>query len=58
LDEEYAEETLLERLKEEGYGLLKKVNGYLKYLRERKESEAWVCDAKGSRQPEINQLTS
>ena len=58
LDEGYAEETLLERLKEEGYELLKKINGYLKYLRERKESEARVCDAKGSRQPEINQLTS
>ncbi len=58
LDEKYAEETLLERLKEEGYELLKKINGYLKYLRERKESENRVCDAKSSQRPEINQLTS
>ncbi|MFA5424975.1 MAG: four helix bundle protein [Phycisphaerae bacterium] len=50
LDENYADETLLEGLKEEGYELLKKLNGYLKYLRERKESEHGV-------ETKINQLT-
>lgn len=58
LYEKYAEVTLLERLKKEGYDLLKKLNGYIKYLRERKASESQICDIKGAQPYEINQLTS
>lgn len=39
LDENYADEDCIESLKQEGYALLKKLNGYIKYLRERKQSE-------------------
>jgi four helix bundle protein len=56
LDEKYAEETLLEGLKEEGYELLKKINGYIKYLKERKSSEGQI-DFKSKEASEINQLT-
>lgn len=47
LDEKYALDTVIESLKIEGYELLKKINGYIKYLKVRKESQA-----------PINQLTS
>jgi four helix bundle protein len=56
LDEKYAEETLLEGLKKEGYELLKKMNGYIKYLKERKASEGQI-DVKSTQPSEINQLT-
>jgi four helix bundle protein len=56
LDEKYAEETLLVGLKEEGYELLKKINGYIKYLKERKASEGQI-DFKSTEPSEINQLT-
>lgn len=36
MDEGYAERDRLERFKEEGYELLKKLNSYIKYLRKRK----------------------
>ena len=40
IDERYAEGSRLNSLKEEGYELLKKINGYIKYLRKCKvESE-------------------
>ncbi len=39
IDERYADENKLNNLKEEAYGLLKKINGYIKYLRIRKEEE-------------------
>ncbi len=55
-DEKYAEETLLEELRKEGYSLLKKMNGYIKYLRERKESEAQTRSIKGARSSVINQI--
>jgi four helix bundle protein len=45
MDEKYMDENLLNELKTEGYDLLKKLNGYIKYLRERKAAE-------------INQLTN
>lgn len=56
LDEKYAEETLLEGLKKESYELLKKMNGYIKYLKERKASEGQF-DVKSTQPSEINQLT-
>lgn len=56
LDEKYAEETLLEGLKTEGYELLKKTNGYIKYFKERKASERQI-DIKSVELSEINQLT-
>ena len=56
LDEKYAEETLLEGLKTEGYELLKKTNGYIKYLKERKALEGQI-DIKSVEPAEINQLT-
>jgi four helix bundle protein len=56
LDEKYAEESLLEGLKKEGYELLKKMNGYIKYLKERKASEGQI-DVKSTEPSEINQLT-
>jgi len=56
LDEKYAEETLLEGLKREGYELLKKTNGYIKYLKERKASEGQI-DVKSTQPSEINQST-
>ncbi len=40
IDENYADEHYIESLKHEGYALLKKLNGYIKYLRERKYHEA------------------
>lgn len=39
IDENYADKYYVENLKQEGYVLLKKLNGYIKYLRERKQSE-------------------
>ena len=56
LDEKYAEETLLEGLRKEGYELLKKINGYIKYLKERRASEGQFS-VKGVQSLEINQLT-
>jgi four helix bundle protein len=56
LDEKYAEEILLEGLKREGYELLKKMNGYIKYLKERKALEGQF-GVKGTQYSEINQLT-
>ena len=40
LDENYADRDYIENLKQEGYFLLKKFNGYIKYLRERKQAES------------------
>jgi four helix bundle protein len=37
-DEGYAELSWLDNLKKEGYELLKKLNGYIKYLRNRKQA--------------------
>jgi four helix bundle protein len=37
LDEGYADPARLDGLKQEGYALLKKLNGYIKYLRKCKE---------------------
>ena len=56
LDEKCAEETLLEGLKKEGYELLKKINGYIKYLKERKALEEQI-GVKSTQDSEINQLT-
>ncbi len=39
LDENYADTDYLEQLKLEGYDLLKKINGYVKYLKTRKQTE-------------------
>jgi len=39
LDENYADKDYIESLKQDGYVLLKKLNGYIKYLRVRKQSE-------------------
>ena len=39
IDEKYADEAKLNSLKEDAYGLLKKINGYIKYLRIKKEEE-------------------
>ena len=36
IDEHYADREHVEGLKQEGYALLKKLNGYVKYLRNRK----------------------
>jgi len=58
LDEKYAESTLLEELKKEGYDLLKRMNGYIKYLRERKEAPTQTNNIKSARSSEINQLTN
>jgi four helix bundle protein len=44
LDESYADKDYLEGLKDEGYALLKRLNGYMKYLRERKVSVAAAVD--------------
>jgi len=33
IDENYIDENYVDELKEEGYILLKKLNGYIKYLR-------------------------
>jgi four helix bundle protein len=38
IDEDYAELSRLDNLKKEGYELLKKLNGYIKYLRNRKQA--------------------
>lgn len=46
IDEQYADEAKLDSLKEDAYELLKKINGYIKYLRIKKEEE------------QINQLTN
>lgn len=37
IDEKYFKENFLEQLKKEGYQLLKKLNGYIKYLKSCKE---------------------
>ena len=37
LDEEYCDTNYLNRLKNDGYGLLKSLNGYIKYLKGMKE---------------------
>jgi len=37
LDEEYSEREYLEQLKQEGFQLLRKLNGYVKYLKSRKD---------------------
>ncbi len=39
LDENYADENLLVQLKEGGYNIIKKINGYIKYLRSQKALE-------------------
>ena len=39
IDENYAAKDYIEGLKQEGYDLLKKINGYIKYLKDRKSSE-------------------
>ena len=39
LDENYADKGYIENLKQEGYTLLKKLSGYIKYLRGRKANE-------------------
>jgi len=38
VDESYGEAGSLDTLKEEGYGLIKKLNGYIKYLRNCKQA--------------------
>jgi four helix bundle protein len=38
IDEDYAELSRLDNLKKEGYELLKKLNGYIKYLRSCKQA--------------------
>ncbi len=40
IDGEYIDETRLISLKEEAYNLLKKINGYIKYLRIKKAEES------------------
>lgn len=40
LDEGYAPPALLEQLKDQGYELLKAINGYVSYLRKQKGSSA------------------
>lgn len=40
IDEKYSDETKLNHLKQEGYELIKKINGYIKYLRKRKQMES------------------
>lgn len=44
LDEKYIEEEYLLKLKEQAYQALKKINGYIKYLRTRKETSELVKD--------------
>ncbi len=39
IDENYADKDYIEGLKKEGYNLLKKINGYIKYLKDRKLTE-------------------
>jgi len=39
IDENYADKDNIEGLKQEGYNLLKKINGYIKYLKDRKLTE-------------------
>jgi len=39
VDENYANKDYIEGLKQEGYNLLKKINGYIKYLKDRKLAE-------------------
>jgi four helix bundle protein len=39
IDENYADKDYIENLKQEGYVLLKKLNGYIKYLKGRKANE-------------------
>ena len=46
IDENYADKDYIEGLKQEAYNLLKKINGYIKYLKDRKLSKP------------INQLTT
>ena len=38
IDEEYADKSYIDKLKEEGYSLLKKLNSYIKYLKSKKAS--------------------
>lgn len=39
IDENYADKDYIEGPKQEGYNLLKKINGYIKYLKDRKLSK-------------------
>ena len=39
IDENYANKDYIEGLKQEDYNLLKKINGYIKYLKDRKLTE-------------------
>jgi len=39
IDEGYGERSFNERLKEDGYGLIKKINGYIAYIRKSKQGE-------------------
>jgi len=39
IDEEYFKEKYLMQLKKEGYELLKKINDYISYFKQRKKSE-------------------
>jgi len=39
MDEKYFDDEYLKRLKKEGYELLKKLNGYILYLKSQKEVE-------------------
>lgn len=48
IDEKYFEQNYLDDLKEEGYELLKKVNGYISYLKQKKVKD----------QSPINHLTN
>ena len=40
IDESYGDKDYIESLKQEGYVLIKKLNGYIKYLRNRKVRES------------------
>jgi four helix bundle protein len=42
IDEKYFEENYLDQMKKEGYQLLKKLNGYIKYLKSKKEESVLV----------------
>jgi four helix bundle protein len=39
IDENYADKNYIEELKQEGYTVLKKLNGYIKYLRDIKSAQ-------------------
>ena len=42
IDEEYFEYEYLEQLKQEGFHFLKRLNGFIKYLRNRKEESVLI----------------